>query len=215
MIAEPSKTISGNYFATATYLSQDLGTGTIRNRAGGRIAALSDDGVISLMNVLEKELGDRAPVVLKRLGQDWGRRAAEQFMAELSEYRNQPFADQALASFAADLTSAFAHHGWGSFSFDFSRYAAGIIVVEVATPFLGCAVVPTGKPIEHLLAGFLAGMFGRFADVEIDGLQTECVANGSDQSRFVLSLAERLEKVASGVGQRSHLEIVNELEVSG
>jgi predicted hydrocarbon binding protein len=197
----------GNYFAEGAYLSQDLGAGTLHNRAGARMLALSDSFLISTLNTLQEELGAGAAAVVKDMGRDWGRRAAEQFAAEMDEYYGRPLMQLPLAMFAATLTEAFRHHGWGAFRFDFSRYAHGLVIVEVREPFVGGVVKASGTPVEPLLAAFLAGMFSHFAGTELDCAQTECRACGAELSRFVLTAPERLK----GAAGKSHEDIVEQL----
>jgi predicted hydrocarbon binding protein len=197
----------GNYFAEGPYLSQDLGAGTLRNRAGARMVALSDGFLVATLNTLHEELGSQANIVLKDMGRDWGRRAAEQFAAEMGDYFGRTLMQLPLAMFAATLTEAFRHHGWGAFRFDFSRYAHGLVVVEVREPFIGAVLKSSGAPVESLLAAFLAGMFSHFAGTELDCAQTECRTCGAEMSRFVLTAPERLK----GVVGKSHEEVVEQL----
>src|SRR5262245_16794535 len=207
--------LRGNYFAEADYLSQDLAAGTLTNRAGARFVALPDDLMVSRCNTRAEGLGDRAAEVLTATGRDWGRRAAGQYAEELGAHHGTPLPEQPLALFAADLTAAFLHHGWGRFRFDLSRYARGLLVVDVEAPFLGSVVRPAGRPVESLLAGFLAGMFTHFAGVDLGCVQTECRAAGATRSRFVLTVPKRLAAVAGWPESgRGHDEIVAELERS-
>ena len=204
-----------NYFAEADYLRQDLAAGTLQNRAGTRMVALADDLLIALVNAIAQERGEQSGAVLAALGRDWGTQAAAQFTRELGDHHATPLAEQPLAVFAADLTAAFLHHGWGRFQFDFSRFARGLLLVDVTDPFLGSSVRPTSLPVEGLLAGFLGGMFSHFAGIELAGLQTACRANGAEQSRFVLTVPARLAAVAGWVeAGRGHDEILSELEKS-
>ena len=205
--------LRGNYFAESEYIDQDLASGRLTNRAGARIFALPDDLMVSLSNVLADGLGDRAPGVMKSVGRGWGSRAAEQFAVELGAHHAVPLASQPLSLFAADLTSALRHHGWGSCQFDFSRYSIGLLVVEVDDPFLGSAIKATHQPVEGVFAGFLAGMFSHFAGIELDCLQTECRAAGGTRSRFVLTVPARLQAVAELVGS-GHDAILAALEKS-
>ena len=55
----------GNYFAEGSYLSQDLGAGTMKNRAGARMLALSDSFLLATLNTLQAELGSQAESVVK------------------------------------------------------------------------------------------------------------------------------------------------------
>ncbi len=207
--------LRGNYFAEADYLEQNLAAGTLQNRAAARMAALPDDLMVALCNGVAKDQGETGPETLKAIGREWGRLAGEQFSRELGAHHSAALTDQPLALFAADLSAAFLHHGWGRVQFDFSRYAQGLLLIDVTDSFLGDVVKATNYPVDGILAGFLGGMFSHFAGVELDGLQTECRAAGAARSRFVLTVPQRLRRVAGWVeAGRRHGEIVAELATS-
>ena len=205
--------LRGNYFAEADYLEPDLRAGRLHNRAAAPMFALPDELMVVLSNTIMKDRGERGVAVLKAIGRGWGRQAAEQFTKELSEFRCRQLAEQPLALLAADLTAAFLHHGWGRVQFDFSRYAAGLLLVEVSHPFLGEVVKPSNRPVEPITAGFLGGMFSQFSGVELDCVQSACRACGAPSSQFILTVPERLKAVADWAeAGRAHAEVLAELE---
>lgn len=202
----------GNYFAEGAYLEQDLAAGLLRNRAGTRMLALSDDFLLATLNTLQEKLGNDAERVIKSMGRDWGQRAAQQFAVEMELFYGRPLMQMPLATFVACLTEAFRHHGWGAFAFDLSRYPRGLLAVEVSDPIIGGSVQPSNAPVEGLLAAFLGGMFSHFANLELDCLQTECRSRGATVSRFVLTVPERLRSAEPLVADgKPHDEIVAEL----
>lgn len=201
--------LHGNYFAEGDYLSQNLASGTITNRAGARMIALTDDFLVSLHNALEAQLGGKAAVVLSEFARDWGRHAGEQFAAEIEKHHGKPLSQLPLGLFGADLTEAFRHHGWGVFHFDFANYAQGLLIVEVEQPILGSIVKPAGRPADRMLAEFLAGMFSAFAGEQLATLQTECRSCGSPRSRFVLTIPERIRSVEKlAQAGKGHIQLV-------
>jgi len=205
--------LCGDYFAEAEYLEQDLNTGTIRNRAGSRMLALTDEFLVAMHNGVEDHFGALSDAVLTAIGRDWGRRAAEQFGAEMARHRARAAGELPLSVFAADLAAAFRHHGWGCVAFDFERFSHGILGVDVTNPVVGSAVKHADVQNEPLLAGFLAGMFSQLSGTELDCLQTECGGNGIAASRFLLTVPERVAAVAGLVAERRpHVEILAELE---
>jgi predicted hydrocarbon binding protein len=205
--------LRGNYFAEADYLRQNLPSGTLENRAGARMFALPDELLVALSNTVMKHRGERCGEVLKSIGRGWGKQAAEQLSNELSGFHERRLDEQPLSLFAADLTAAFLHHGWGRLQLDFSRYARGLLLVEVFHPFLGEEVKPTSHSVEALMAGFLSGMFTQFAGVELDCVQTACRARGEQSSRFVLTVPQRLQAIKELIESgRAHDEIVAALE---
>ena len=200
----------GNYFAEDGYLTHDPKSGTIRNRAGARMLALTDDFLAAAQDTLEAEFGERAPAVLAAAAQDWGRRAAEQFAAEMEQYHGRPLAQLPLSLFAADLTEAFRRHGWGILSIDFAQHPYGLLLVEVKTPI---SSANTSGPVDALLAGFLAGMFSQFTGATLDCLKSDCPSRGASQSRFVLTVPERLHAVDGWVARgKGHAEILADLK---
>lgn len=204
--------LHGNYFAEGDYLSHELGAGLIANRAGARIVVLTDDFLIAMHNSLEAQLGPRAAPVLAEFARDWGRRAAAQFSLEIETHHGKPVGQLPLSLFAADLTEAFRHHGWGVFRFDFNRYAQGFIAVEAAQPIVGSIVKPANRPVDRLLADFLAGLFSHFAGVELAGVQTECRCCGSAGSRFVVTVPERARVIEGSAGtKKSHAQFIEAL----
>jgi predicted hydrocarbon binding protein len=204
--------LHGNYFADDGYFTHNPNAGTIHNRAGARMIALTDDFLIATHNSLEAELGDRAAIVLAAAARDWGRRAAEQFAAEMEQHHGRPLSNLPLSLFAADLTEAFRHHGWGVLNLDFAQHPYGLLVIDVRMPIVGRIVKKTSSPADVLLAGFLAGMFSQFAGTSLGCLETESVTPGSLRSRFVLALPDRLDAVRSLAERRKgHAEIVAQL----
>src|SRR5438132_2640294 len=132
--------LRGDYFAEAEYFEQDLNAGALRNRAGARMLALTDECLVAIHNTIAGQFGARSDAVLAAIGRDWGRRAADQFAAEMARHRGRATADLPLAVFAADLSAAFLHHGWGRFHFDFERFSRGILGVNVLDPIVGGVV---------------------------------------------------------------------------
>ncbi|HLW65704.1 MAG TPA: 4-vinyl reductase [Gemmataceae bacterium] len=203
--------LKGNYFGEPGYIEHDLRKGTMQNRAGVRMLALTDDFLLAFCNSLEGQMGDRALPVLKATGREWGRKAAEQFAAQMQQHFGKALLDLPMAMFSANLAQAFEHHGWGTFQFGFSRYDRGLLTVEVETPMLGASVRQGGQPVETLLAGFLSGMFSVFSGTELDCLQTDCFSCGADRSRFVITVPERLQPLA-GHGRKNHADVLAALE---
>src|SRR6185295_14149419 len=159
---------------------------------------------------LTKELGEQSAELIRSMGRDWGRRAAEQFAHELEQYYGKPPAQLPLAMFTACLSEAFHHHGWGAFRIDVSGYTCGLLTIEVRDPVLGHSIRLAKTPVEGLLAAFLSGMFSHFAGVELECVQTDCRGCGAATSRFVLSVPERLNSAANWAG-RSHEQVLEEL----
>lgn len=207
--------LRGNYFAEGAYAHTDLRSGTVRNRAGARLVALTEDFLAGLCGGLSDACGDRAADVLKAIGRAYGRAEGQRLAAELEAYYGRPVADFPLAVTDSCLREAFSHHGWGTVKADFGRYEKGVLVAAVDHAPFAALVGRSDRPVEALLAGLLAGLFSHFAGVELDCMQTECPTRGAANSRFVLTVPSRLAAVAGWAeAGRSHDEIVTELEAA-
>jgi len=205
--------LKGNFFAETSYVDHNLRKGTMHNCAGARLLAVTDDFLLALCNSLEAEMGERALPVLKATGRNWGRKAAEEFATQMQQHFGKALLEMPMAMFSANLAEKFEHDGWGDFAFDFSRYDRGLLAVEVAAPMLGSSVRQGARPVETLLAGFLAGMFSFFAGTELECLQTDCCSCGANCSRFVITVSERIRALAAQAPERkTHSEVLAKLE---
>jgi hypothetical protein len=64
-----------------------------------------------------------------------------------------------------------------------------------------------------MLAGALGGIFAYFSQEELECVQTQCVACGATEAKFVISLGSRLESTKEDVskGVYNHDEILQNL----
>lgn len=205
--------VRGNYFAEGKYIKTDVRTGVMRNRAGTRMLALSSDFLLGLISALDNECGPAAVSVFRSCGRTWGKRVAERFAKEMEEYYGMPLADFPLSQFTACLCEMFNHHGWGKLALDFELFANGLIVVTVESPIYADLLGKSDKPADSLLAGVLAGMFTHFAGQPLDCLQTQCQANGHPNSKFILTVPERLKAVSDWPTRgKTHAQILAEVQ---
>jgi predicted hydrocarbon binding protein len=192
----------GDYFAD-DFTRTDVAAGVARDRAGTRLVGLPEDFLTAVHETLSAECGPAAGRVVKAAGHDWGRRLAERLSVELGEYRGEPLSDAPVARFQADLQSVFRQFGWGTLSFDFSKYDKGLLVVEVRHP-------PPGEATAAALAGALAGLFSHFTGRDLDATPTP---PRGEVRRFVIALPERLERAAEAIDRRrSYEEVLAVLE---
>jgi predicted hydrocarbon binding protein len=194
-----------NPFAGPDALHADPQTGVTRNRAGARVLTLTREFLVGLAGALEAECGPTAEAVAKSCGRAWGRRYAARLERELGQCLGTPFADVPLAEFTDCLALAFNHHGWGLLALDYGRHDRGLIVAELRH------APPVGE--NGLLAGLLAGLFSHFAGLTLDCIPTQRPDGEAGAARFVIGLADRLNRFADAAAQgRPHDEIMAELE---
>ena len=213
MSLSPEAASRGNYFAEGDYLTTDVKTGVMRNRAGTRMIALTSDFLLGLVNALNNECGPAADLVFKSCGRSWGSRFAPRFEKEVSDYYGTPLRDAPSSMFLGTLAAAFNHHGWGNVVVDLHLYDRGLILVTVTNAVYAGLVKKSDRPADPLLAGVLAGFFSHFAGQELDCIQTQCAALGANESRFVLGLESRLAPFADAAKQgQPHTRILADLE---
>lgn len=206
----------GNFFAEGEYVTTDVKTGVMRNRAGTRMIALTSDFLVGLCAALETECGPAAAAVLRTCGRTWGRRVGERLAKELEAFYGEPVADFPLSLYEACLTEAFSHDGWGRLRFDFTRHDRGVIVVRAAGAIFAGLSAGADKPVDTLLAAVLAGVFAAVSGQPLDCLQTACQACGAAEGVFVIALADRLAKVADWPEKgKTHDDVMAELEAGG
>lgn len=201
-----------NYFAEGLYASTDVIKGVTRNRAGTRIIALSEDFLLGMRRVLIDECGAAADSVAHSIGKKWGRLFAQRFSREMNDYYGRPINEFPLAVFHACLIELFSHHGWGRIRLEWERKDVGIIGVAVDSALMSTLVRDAAAPVDAMLAGVLAGFFSDLSGEDLECAQTQCLACGAAESRFVLALASRLAGAEQWTRDRlNHEEIVEKL----
>ncbi len=201
-----------NYFAEGDYLKTNVATGVTRNRTGTRMISLTADFLIGLRNGLMHECGKATDAVFKTSGKKWGTQWAIRLEKELSDYYGMPLVDFPLAMFQASLVEAFSHHGWGKLWLDVSAHHHGLLIFTVHNAIYAELVKTSEAPADSLISGILSGVFSYYADRDLDCEQTQCRACGAMDSRFIVSIPERLTPVADWVSKgTTHDEIVKKL----
>jgi hypothetical protein len=204
-----------NYFAEGQYLKTDIAKGVTRNRSGTRMISLTSDFLGGLRKAFHTECGPAAESVFRTCGKLWGKQFAERFDKELSEYYQMPVREFRVSSFLACLNECFSHHGWGNLSLDLDHHERGLIVAIVSNPPMAEIVGTNEEPVDSLLAGVLGAFFSHFTGETLDCMQTQCRAMGATESRFVIGLGSRLERVMELVKEgKSHEEILAELALT-
>jgi len=183
-----------NYFAERHFIKTNPKTGVARNRSGTRMLSLTTDFLIGLRKAMIAECGPAANLDFRSSGRKWGEMFAKRFDKEMSDFYQQPLKEMPMYFFEACVLEAFSHHGWGSLRMDYTKYDKGIIVAELQNALYSGLVENPEEPSEALMTGILAGFFSYFAQQPLDAVQTHCETRGDSVSRFVISLATRMEE---------------------
>jgi uncharacterized protein len=131
----------------------------------------------------------------------------------MEAFHGRPLAELPVMLFSAGLAELLRAQGWGRVHIDLGRYDKGLIVVALRDSAFAELYGQSEKPCDGLFAGVLAGLFSHLSGEALDCAQTQCRAAGAADSRFVLTLPERLRKVPEWLaGRLGHDAIVAELE---
>lgn len=200
------------FYSRPDYFAADVEKGTIRTPAGVRTCALTDDFLLGFRSALAFECGKASDKVFKACGRKWGQSFVERFDRELGDYYGVPVRDLSAGIVEKCLDDAFRAHGWGHLVVDYAEYDRGLIAVTVHDSVIPAVFGPSDKPSDTLMAGFLAAVFSFYSNLELDAQQTDCPSRGSDASRFVIGLSDRLADVPKWNRDRiPHAAIVRRL----
>ena len=193
--AEPQVRLKGNLFARPDYFTTDVSKGATRTPTGTRVCALTSDFLLGFRDALVYECGGAFRSVMKSCGKRWGRTFVGRFEKELSVHYQTPLKELPAGVVHACLADAFSAHGWGRLAIDLSAADHGLILVSVTDSVMPGLVREADRPVDHILAGLLATIFGHFAGTPLDCLQTDCPTRGAAASRFVITAPERVAAV--------------------
>lgn len=195
-INEPQVRLKGNRYARPDYFVTDVTTGATRTPSGIRVCTLTSDFLLGFRDALVYECGKSFRSVMKACGKRWGKTFIAGFEKELATEYQTPAKDLPAGVVHACLADAFNYHGWGRLTIDLSHADKGFIVAVVTDPVLPAIIRQAERPVDHLMCGLLASVFGHFAGAELDAVQTDCPTLGAGASRFVVATPERVAVIS-------------------
>ncbi len=206
--------LRGDYF-DENYVKFNVDDGVIKNKAGTRLLALSEDFLKGFRKALIEETGDAHHVVFETCGKTWGENLASRFEKETSLYYETEFANLPMSMFSLLFKNFWERHGWGELSIDWEAgFRSGIFEVQVINPAFSSIFEAEDGFNDDIFVGVLSAFFSRFAQRELTCYQTgEERTDDGLISSFVLGTSERLENVPDRVlAQKSHADIMAELK---
>jgi uncharacterized protein len=194
--------IPANCFNPKSYVKSTPATGLLATRCGDRLIAVPEVLLRSISRTLRAETGEASYLALYTFGTNWGQSFCDRVMQDMVKYYGQPILKTIASEFFVNVQEAWAVHGLGRPSIDFSLANQGLLVVTITNSGIG-----GNKAIEldatyrsfSLEAGFLAGWFSALTDKDLHA----CASNWSDASslQFLVGGAEHIESI-----ERSHLQ---------
>ena len=195
------------------YLKHNLRRGAVYNRSGTKMCMLPSELLLGLHQTLEEEVGEMWHDVMGSIGRIWGRRVAERFERETTEYYNRPLHELPMAEFARLLEGFFRYNGWGLLKVDFSLASSGLLSARLENSAYVEIIGTAERPVDNIVAGLLGALVARVSEREdVVCYETECAAMGAPCCRFVVGISARLRSVPDWVSSgMSHEMIMGQL----
>ncbi len=195
--------IPANCFNPNGYVKSHPASGLLSTRYGDRLISVPEVLLRSIPKTLRAEAGEASYLALYTFGENWGKTFCDRVLQDMVKYYRQPIADMIATEFFVNVQEAWAVHGLGRPSIDFSFAKRGLLVVTISNSGIG------GNPtIEAnstyrsftLEAGFLAGWFSTLTGENLRA----CACDWSEAPTSMQFLIGNIAQIDSI--ERSHLQ---------
>jgi len=183
------------HYHVKDFFTFDKRTGRVNDWNEGRIIFTSEDFIIGLIEGLEEEVGPAAPVVMYKIGQEWGKKDAAFFHKWFEkEYSiTSPIEKMNLAYVLEAWWWPFTAEGWGNWEVDMSEQKNGFIFVNIFDSAVARTLGDVGKPVCHIYAGLLAGFFSELIKKSLNCIEIQCYSMGETYCKFLLGKQDRID----------------------
>ncbi len=202
-MTQPTIPIPTNCFNPKSYVKSEPASGLLATRHGDRLIAVPELLLRSIPRILRVEAGEASYLALYTFGDNWGKTFGNRMMQDLVKYYRQPILETIATEFFANVEAAWAVHGLGKPSIDFSLADRGLLVVTIANSGIANGQTVENNPTYRsfsLEAGFLAGWFSNLTGEKLGA----CASNWSEapsSMQFLVGSKIHIESI-----ERSHLE---------
>ena len=202
-MTQPTIPIPTNCFNPKRYVKSEPASGLLATRHGDRLIAVPELLLRSIPRILRVEAGEASYLALYTFGDNWGKTFGNRMMQDLVKYYRQPILETIATEFFANVEAAWAVHGLGKPSIDFSLAERGLLVVTIANSGIANGQTVENNPTYRsfsLEAGFLAGWFSNLTGEKLGA----CASNWSEapsSMQFLVGSKTHIESI-----ERSHLE---------
>jgi uncharacterized protein len=195
--------IPANCFNPKGYVKSHPASGLLSTRHGDRLIAVPEILLRSIPNTLREEAGEASYLALYTFGENWGKTFCGRVLQDIVKYYRQPILDAISAEFFVYVQQAWAVHGLGKPSIEFSLAERGLLLVTIANSGISDSTIVTSNSTYRsfsLEAGFLAGWFSNLTDKNLRA----CAYNWREaptSMHFLVGGAPHIESI-----ERSHLQ---------
>jgi uncharacterized protein len=202
-MSKSTTVIPTNCFNPKSYIKSHPATGLLATRHGDRLIAVPEVLLRSISNTLRVETGEASYLALYTFGDSWGKSFCERVSQDIIQYYGQPVLTTIAPEFFVQIQAAWAVHGLGKPSIDFSLSEQGLIVVTIENSGIGGNTAIEDDATYRafsLEAGFLAGWFAALTGEKLRA----CAFNWNEAPasiQFLIGSADHIESI-----ERSHLQ---------
>lgn len=184
-----------HHYAAEDFFCFQPDLGQITDWNHGRNVLTSEDFVVGLIEGLEEEVGSAAPVVMYKIGEEWGCRDANFFQTWFEqEYQyEQPLRQLKLPYVLEAWWWPFTAQGWGNWEVDLSDQKNGFMFINIFDSVVARTLGDVGKPVCYLYAGMFAGFFSGLVQKPLGCIEIQCYAMGETYCKFLLGKRDRLD----------------------
>jgi uncharacterized protein len=193
--------IPGNCFNHKGYVKSHPASGLLSTRHGDRLIAIPEVLMRSIAKTLRAEAGEASYLALYTFGENWGKTFCDRVMQDLTKYYQEPILDTISAEFFVNIQEAWAVHGLGKPSIDFSRSQQGLLVVTIADSGISGKneIEPDATYRSFSLeAGFIAGWLSQLTAQNLRA----CASNWQDapvSMQFLVGATPHIETIERSV----------------
>ena len=196
--------IPTNCFSPKGYVKSNPASGLLATRHGDRLIAIPEVLLRSISKTLRVETGEASYLALYTFGDSWGKNFGDRMIQDTIKYYRQPILETLATEFFVNVQAAWAVHGLGKPSIDFSLAERGLLVVTIAN-----SGIDSGKTLDNtfsyrsfsLEAGFLAGWFSTLTGNKLRACASNWL-NAPTSMQFLVGSISHIESI-----ERSHLQV--------
>jgi uncharacterized protein len=203
MMIESTIPIPANCFNPKGYVKSHPASGLLSTRHGDRLISIPETLLRSIPRTLRAEAGEASYLALYTFGENWGKTFCDRVLQDMVKYYHQPISETIASNFFVNVQEAWAVHGLGRPSTDFSLAERGLLVVSIANSGISDnTTIDTNSTYRSLMleAGFLAGWFSQLTDKSLRA----CASNWSQAPTSIQFLVGSISQIESI--ERSHLQ---------
>jgi uncharacterized protein len=193
--------IPANCFTPKSYVKSHPATGLLSTRHGDRLIAVPELLLRSIPKTLRAEAGEASYLALYTFGEGWGKSFCSRVLQDIHQYYRQPIMKSIANEFFVSIQDAWAVHGLGRPSIDFSLSKQGLLLVTIANSGISEPGTIESDPSYRsfsLEAGFLAGWFSLLTEQKLRA----CAANWEQAPtsiQFLIGAIPHIETIERSV----------------